>query len=273
MQWHPHFAKLLRPLLEGYFDVQVNVPVGDVPREADLVLVRRTATGKLPFHGLWKYLTAWNVLEYKGPTVSARIGDLDLLIELGLGIHRRLREKSKRPVPTEVVSFWYLSHHLGQRFLHHAKSALVSLEAVSPGIWRCRILRRLLFLVSGADLPVEPDSLPFHILEPESAENEEAIARLLISQPNLMPTLGDWMLNLHPALLRELETMARTKQLNPKIKPLVEFLGIDEVGRQLGQDKDLQDVDKETLVRRVLAGMSPVRRRAFKKALQAEEEN
>lgn len=38
-QWHPIFAKLLRPLLEGYYDVQTNVAVGDVPREADVVLV------------------------------------------------------------------------------------------------------------------------------------------------------------------------------------------------------------------------------------------
>src|SRR5437016_2422062 len=114
MQWHPLFAKLLRPLLEGYFDIQVNVAVGDVPREADLVLLRRTAAGALPFRGLWKHLTAWNVLEYKGPTVSARPADLDLLIELGLGIQRRLREKVKpRGATAEGISFWYLAHRLG----------------------------------------------------------------------------------------------------------------------------------------------------------------
>ena len=30
--WHPLFAQLLRPLLEGYYEVQTNVPVGDAPR-------------------------------------------------------------------------------------------------------------------------------------------------------------------------------------------------------------------------------------------------
>jgi hypothetical protein len=69
---------------------------------------------------LWQHLTWWNVLEYKGPTVSARLDDLDHLIELGLGIHRRLnmeRRKDKQHfVPAQDASFWYLANRLGQRF-------------------------------------------------------------------------------------------------------------------------------------------------------------
>lgn len=272
MQWHPYFAKLLRPLLEDYFDVQINVPVGDAPREADLVLVRRKAPGKLPFHGLWKHLTSWNVLEYKGPTASARFGDLDLLVELGLGIHRRLREKQNASLmrAAHEVSFWYLTHHLGKRFLRQAARTLGSLDTLGPGIWRCTLLGRLIFLVNGEELPVETDSLPFHILEPETTEREQAIARVLIDQPNLLPTLGNWVLSLHPALLREITKMARTKQLNPKIKPLVEFLGIDEVAKQLSDDKEIPDADKENLARRLLASLAPARRRAFRKSLREE---
>jgi hypothetical protein len=82
-QWHPKFADLLRPLVEQYYDVQTNVPVGDVPRAADLVLLRRKKDAP-PFRGLWRHLRTWNVIEYKGPSVSARIDDIDLLVELGL---------------------------------------------------------------------------------------------------------------------------------------------------------------------------------------------
>jgi hypothetical protein len=85
IQWHPLFAQLLRPWLEQYYDVQTNVSVGDVPREADIVLLRRTTNRALPFTGLWRHLTRWNVLEYKGPTVSARLEAIDLLIEFGAG--------------------------------------------------------------------------------------------------------------------------------------------------------------------------------------------
>src|SRR3954451_16406733 len=92
IQWHPIFAQLLRPLVEAHYEVQTAVPVGHVPREADLVLVRRTSAAVPPFAGLWRWLASWNVLEFKGPRVSARLEDLDALAELGLGIHRRLNE-------------------------------------------------------------------------------------------------------------------------------------------------------------------------------------
>jgi hypothetical protein len=52
IQWHPLFAQLLRPMVEEYYEVQTNVPVGDVPREADLVLLRRTTATTPPFVGL-----------------------------------------------------------------------------------------------------------------------------------------------------------------------------------------------------------------------------
>jgi hypothetical protein len=33
-QWHPIFARLLRPAVEAYYEVQTTLPVGDAPREA-----------------------------------------------------------------------------------------------------------------------------------------------------------------------------------------------------------------------------------------------
>ncbi len=57
-QWHPIFAQLLRPLLEAYYEVQTTVAVGDAPREADFVRLRRTAPTTPPFRGLWPNLTS-----------------------------------------------------------------------------------------------------------------------------------------------------------------------------------------------------------------------
>jgi hypothetical protein len=118
-QWHPIFAQLLRPAVETYYDVETTMPVGDAPREADFVLLRRTSQGAPPFRGLWRHLTVWNILEFKGRTISPRRGDIELLIELGLGIDRRLRGKhpsrSQRRVTAEQVSFWYVANRLGRR--------------------------------------------------------------------------------------------------------------------------------------------------------------
>ena len=43
MQWHPLFAKVLRPLMQDHYDVKTNLPVGDAPRSADIVLLWKEA--------------------------------------------------------------------------------------------------------------------------------------------------------------------------------------------------------------------------------------
>src|SRR5438270_16971 len=131
MQWHPIFAYLLRPVLERYYEIRTNQPVGELPRSSDFLLLRKTSAGSPPFQGLWRRLTPWNVLEYKGPTVSARFDDLHDLLELGLGIHRRLNELQAKQQQPEMayseVSFWYLVNHLGGRFL-------AALPGLLPGV-------------------------------------------------------------------------------------------------------------------------------------------
>src|SRR5437588_796104 len=112
-QWHPVFAQLLRPAVEAYYDVQTTLPVGDAPREADFVLLRRTTQGTPPFRGLWRHLTTWNIQEFKGPTVSPRRGDVELLVELGLGIDRRLQggRVLEQPGLQQLYGGWLASLH------------------------------------------------------------------------------------------------------------------------------------------------------------------
>jgi hypothetical protein len=175
-QWHPIFASLLRPVVEPHYELRTDVPVGEAPRSADIVLLRRVSRGSLPFRGLWRLLTPWNVLEFKGPSVSPRSRDIDRLIELGLGIDRRLNEErltqGLKILDRSDVSFWYLCNRLGQHFMHEAQEVLPRLEPVGQGIWKCLHTGRLVYLVSGSNLPVEQDSVPIHLASEESHDTE-----------------------------------------------------------------------------------------------------
>jgi hypothetical protein len=199
-------------------------------------------------------LTTWNVLEFKGPTVAARPTDLDLLVELGLGIHRRLNEDgarhSRKAVPREGISFWYLANALGKRFLHEADALFGGLEAWRPGIWRCRTLRRLLFLVSASDLPVEPESLPLHVLSKETPDRELAMARLVVEQPDLWRHFGEVFTSLHPATMEEIRAMVRTKSKDFKfhVEPLIELMGMDELIKQVGLDRVIDEVGVKRVI-------------------------
>jgi hypothetical protein len=205
-QWHPIFAQLLRPAVEAYYEVQTTVPVGDAPRQADFVLLRRTVQTAPPFQGLWRHLTSWNILEFKGPSVSPRRGDIELLIELGLGIDRRLRRKERRRMLPEEVSFWYVANRSGaaswpkwrRRSRLWSRLARVCGAAACSGVCYSAVICRwkeTAFLCT------------FIGREPPATERE--VARLVAAQPALQPLYGVGMLALHPMAWQEVEAMAR----------------------------------------------------------------
>jgi hypothetical protein len=290
MQWHPVFAQLLRPVVEDYYEIQTTVPVGDAPREADFVLLRRTSRTSPPFQGLWRHLTTWSILEFKGPTVTPRRNDIELLVELGLGIDRRLRASeigdTKRHAAAEEVSFWYLANRLGRRFLRDAEWKLGTLNLLTPGLWRCQVLRRLVFLVSSVDLPVEPESLPLHVVSREPPAREREVAQLVVKKPGLQQLYGGWLASLHPSAWEEAEQMAKTSRREFKIdlRPAIKYLGldyvIDQVGVQkvidaIGPERVIASLGKKELVRRIglddfLASLSATEKRELKRRLQEQ---
>lgn len=271
-QWHPTFARLLRPLVEGHYDVKTNVPVGDAPRLVDILLLRRTSEGPLPFRGLWRHLTTWNVLEFKGPTVSPRGEDLDLLVELGLGIYRRLNEERAREgqalLAPEEVSFWYLANHLGSRLLREWREQVGALEEHGPGVWRCVVLRRPVFLVSGNELPVEQDSLPLHLIGKESRETRLQVGEFLVRHSSLWRQYGGWLATLQSDVWEEVEAMAKTKRkkfdfdFGPLVetvglKPVLDAFGAERVMKELGPEQVAQFLESDASVEQ----LSPETRR------------
>lgn len=269
-QWHPLFAKLLRPMLEAHYDVQTGTPVGDVPRMADIVLVRRTSTGKLPYQGLWRWLTPWNVLEYKGPTVSARVDDLDDLLEVGWGIHRRLNEERVKRREARVerteVSFWYLANHLGRRFLRDVEALVGPLEMLEAGLWRVRLVQRDLFLVSSRTVAVERDSVPLHVLARESDEARLAVARLVVEDRDLWDRYGPWLAFLNVHIHEEVIRMARVKKrrLPINLRLFLKEIGAAEALNQIGMKEAVEAMG----VDQFLAHLTPKQRRELQRRLK-----
>ena len=269
-QWHPIFAQLLRPRVEKHFEMQLNVAVGELPREADILLLRRISTGIMPFQGLWRHLTPWNILEFKGPTVSPRRGDIDALVELGLGINRKLnedRQQNGQPIidPSDV-SFWYLANHLGRRILRDFRLTLGELEAVSAGVWRCQVLRRTVFLISGRELPVEDDTLPLHIVSREAGATERVVAEFVAARADLCQDYGTWLKVLHPEAWKEIGIMATTKRkpLGIDVNALIEVVGLKAVVEAVGAERVLKELGEEEF----LASLSPAQRRKLKELLK-----
>jgi hypothetical protein len=278
MQWHPLFAQLLRPVVEEFYDVQINVPVGEAPREADIVLLQRKTPHTRPFKGVWSGLTVWSILEFKSPTVVATIRDIDLLAELGLGIDRRLNERRAReglhPLRPQDVSFWYLANRLSRRFLRQCEERLGPLKASGAGVWRARLLQRQVFLVSNTDLPVDQETLPLHIVSHGRHDTELAVARYVIEHSEVREHYAPWLLTLHSQAWTEARTMSHsTEELEFDIRPAVEYLGLDRVIEQVGLEQVINQVGMDRFIEhvgmdRLLASLTPAQRRDLKRRLR-----
>jgi hypothetical protein len=281
IQWHPLFIHLLRPRVEGYYEVRTGVPVGDLPREADLVLLRRIGAGRPPFQSLWRRLTTWNLLEFKGPTEDARPAHLPLLIELGLGIAHRLNEEQDRAgsrlVPEGQIAFWYLANRLGRRFQAEAGRLLGAVEEVAAGLWRTVVVGHPVHMVSTVDLAVDDDSLPLHVLALEPIAQERQVGQYVAARPERVEAYAGTFSLLHQAVWEEVVAMAGRKRrtLTLDFRPAIKSVGLAELIRQAGKENVVReigakDVVKELGVEAIWAHLSPAQRRELKRRLAEE---
>jgi hypothetical protein len=220
------------------------------------------------------------VLEFKGPTVSPRDEHLNLLVELGLGISRRLNEeraKQRQPaLGPQETALWYLVNRLGRRLLRSWGQRVPGLRPHGQAIWRCEVLGHPVFLVSGNSLPVEEASLPLHLVARESAETEQAVARLVAGRPELWERYGGWLASLHPAAYKEVQGMARQTRepLRLDLRPIVESMGMEWVIEQLGAKHVIEHlgakrvIDELGGVKTIWAELTPEQRRQLKRLME-----
>jgi hypothetical protein len=275
----PSSPKCFGPSCKEHYEIETNVPVGDAPRPADIVLIRRTSDRPPPFRGLLRNLTTWNIIEFKGRTVSARIRDLDLLVELGLGLDRRLNEErvrqKQRPLDEAEVSFWYIANHLGRRFLREAGARLGSIEEAAPEVWRSQLLLRPIFLIDGRTVPVDRESVPLHLVGEESQEIDEALAHVIVEEPGYWELYGSLLGVLHPNIIDEANQMATTKGKRDgwDLRPFIAKVGVKKYLeavelRELIDAFGAKKVVKELGVERILANLSTEDRQKLKDRLK-----
>src|SRR5260370_10642676 len=92
--WHPFLAEMMRLSYADRIIIQEQLPLGDLPLEADLLLIRRDPQVVLPFP--LDFLGQRTLVEYKSPEDTADQAALEQLEIYGLLYVRRegLRQRS-----------------------------------------------------------------------------------------------------------------------------------------------------------------------------------
>ncbi len=150
------------------------------------------------------------------------------------------------------------------------------LQPHGPGVWRCLVLGRPVFLVSGSELPVEEASLPLHLIAQESGETEQAVARLVAGRAELWERYSGWLASLHPAVFEEVQGMAKQKKepLRLDLTPIVKTMGMEWVIEHLGVKRVIEHLGLKRVieeaggVKQLWAELTPEQRQQLKRLTQ-----
>ncbi len=253
-QWHPLFAHLLGLLIKDFYEVHTEVPVSDLPRRADLLLIHRHPGQQPNFRGLWSNLNDWNILEFKGPTDSAEEEDLELLMHVGTGVTYRLNEqryeRQEARLENRQVSLWYLAPVLGETFLGHARTRMY-LEYQTGGLWRGSSWGHTIWLLAYRDAPVEADTIPLHLLDLDPAGAPAALGEVVLGTEELLQRFSKWLSTLQPELWKEIRQMASTSKRDSIIdwQAVGEFADLGEAVRLLPPEKVIQILGVERAIK------------------------
>jgi hypothetical protein len=123
---------------------------------------------------------------------------------------------------------------------------------LGPGLWRGVIWRHPVYLVSGANLPVESDSLPLHILASGTKGEKRPVVELLARRPALWQRYSSWLATLQPELWEEIRSMGKTRsKFGFHLGPVIEEVGLKQVIEEVGLKRVIEEVGLKRVIEEV----------------------
>lgn len=146
-----------------------------------------------------------------------------------------------------------------------------------------------MFFLGYRDAPVEPDTVPLHLLTPAPDVPPHSLVKLLARHADLLQQYEEWPFTLHPKLWKELQTMTHPAARPAEdwkavveyidIKAVAEAFGLEQLIQAFGPEQLAQVVKPEQLIQAfgperlielALSKLTPEQQRQLRQRLPAE---
>ncbi len=188
LYWHPFLAEMLRLSYADRLDVRENLPLGDLPLEADLLLIRRDPAAPLPYP--LDFLGPTTLVEFKSPTDTADQAALEQLEIYGLRYVRR-EGLARR----DDLTLWLMASQVAENVSRPGKAELTGARAVGPGVTRGTLDGFPTCVVDLQAVPFTPETLPLHMVA--TGKQERALAEFVVGHYRHYPRQLDVLTHLH----------------------------------------------------------------------------
>ena len=235
LYWHPFLAELLRQDYGSRLIVEEEVPLGDMPLRADLLLIRRDPAVSLPFpfDGLGPY----TLVEYKSPDDTATYDDL-VKLEI-YGLLYALREGI---VARSDVTLWLVASRFHRQMSRPGGATLVGMQHLGSGVERGVLDGFPTAFIDLRTLPVEPATLP--LLMVARGPQEQQLVEFLIDHFRAYPRHVRLLRELHADMLREVLAMRQLtpEQIGLNYRALLDLIGEERAIDLIGEERLIADL-------------------------------
>ncbi|HKI32474.1 MAG TPA: hypothetical protein VKA46_11440 [Gemmataceae bacterium] len=218
--WHPFLADMLRLSYANHLLIQEQLPLGDLPLEADLLLIRRDPKVVLPFP--LEFLGQRTLVEYKSPEDTADQAALEQLEIYAMLYVRRegLRRRGD-------LTLWLMASRFAVNVSQPGRAELVGLQQVGPGVSRGTLDGFPTMLVDLQGVPFSPDTVPLHMVG--RGAQERALTEYLIDHRQDYPKQFELLQRLHARSLLEVLSMRNVtpEQMGLDYDALIRLIGRD----------------------------------------------
>jgi hypothetical protein len=240
--WHPFLAEMLRLSYADRIVIQEQLPLGDLPLEADWLLIRRDPQVALPFP--LEFLGQRTLVEFKSPDDTADQAALEQLEIYGMLYMRRERLRQRSD-----LTLWLMASRFAANVSQPGRAELVGLRQVGPGVSRGTLDGFPTVLVDLQGVPFSPDTVPLHMVS--RGPQERALTEYLVDHHREYPTQFELLQRLHTESLLEVLSMRNLTPEQMGINPdaLMRLIGPDKALDLIGPERVAQHFGTEELLR------------------------
>jgi hypothetical protein len=194
LYWHPFLAEMLRLSYADRLIVQEQVSLGDMPLQADLLLIRRDPAVPLPYP--LEFLGARTLVEFKSPDHTADQPALEQLEIYGLLYVRRERLPQRRD-----LTLWLMASNIAANVSQPGRTEIAGVQDVGPGVRRGTLDGFPTFLLDLQAVPFSPDTIPLHMVA--GGRQEPSLVKYILEHYRQYPQQLDLLPSLHGFALME----------------------------------------------------------------------
>jgi hypothetical protein len=258
LYWHPFLVQMLRLRYSDRLIIRDKLPLGDLPLEADLLLVRRDPAVVLPYP--LQFLGRQTLVEYKSPDDTADQAALEQLEIYGM-LHCRREGLPRRG----ELTLWLMASQIAANVSQPGRTELVGLHAVGPGVSQGMLDGFPTYLIDLQGVPFTPDTIPLHMVA--TGRQERALVEYIIEHYQHHPAELDLMQHLHMVAFMEVLMLhgLTLEQIGIDEDALVKLIGLSKHPakylKYLDRKQLAKGLDTEELAKGLIEQLGPEKAR------------